>query len=101
MKERNTCNNCSKIVPWDSDSSTAYGCANPSDPEPYDPDFYCKKCAEKEYKRFSEKLQSLEKEKILEYHKPYWIMPNFALEAMKDNGWIMSEKAHHIKKIIK
>jgi len=101
MKERYTCDMCCKIVPWDSDSSTAYGCANPCDPEPYDPVFYCKKCCEKEYEMFSKKLKSLEEQGILEHHKPYWQMPNWCLRAMKDNGWVMSEKAHYIKKAIK
>lgn len=100
MKERHTCTYCSKIVPWDSDSSTAYGCANPCDPEPYDPVFYCKKCAEKGYESFSTRLKILEAENILEYHKPYWQMPNFIIKAMKDNNWVMSEKPHHIKKAL-
>lgn len=98
MKERNTCCICSKIVPWDADSSTSYGCANPGDPEPYDPDFYCKKHEEEKYRSFYEKLKSLEEQGIFEYHKPYWIMPSSIIRAMKDCDWVTAEKAHHIKK---
>jgi len=101
MKNRNTCYVCCKIVPWDSDSSTHYGCADPGDPEPYDPEFYCKKCANREYEDFSARLKRLESENIFEDHKPYWQMPNWCLKAMKDNGWVMSERAHHIKKLTK
>lgn len=98
MKERYTCDSCGKIVPWGADSSTEYGCANPCEPEPYDPVFYCKKCANKKYKEFCDKLKWLEDKGIFDYHKPYWIMPLFVISAMKDCGWVMSEKAHHIKK---
>lgn len=94
---RFTCCLCSKIVPWDSDSSTQYGCADPGEPEPYDPVFYCKKCAEKEYKDFSSKLKELKEKGVTEIHKPYWQMPLFVLKAMEENGWVISEKPHHIK----
>ena len=45
------CDGCNKFAtPFD--SYTPYGCANPTDPEPYDPVEYCEKCAEMNYQNY-------------------------------------------------
>jgi hypothetical protein len=43
------CDGCRKFASEPFDSYTPYGCANPADPEPYDPVEYCEKCAKQDY----------------------------------------------------
>ena len=45
------CDLCSKFMSEPYDSRTIFGCADPSAPEPYDPDEFCKKCSEARYKK--------------------------------------------------
>lgn len=61
------------------DVSTPYGCADPESPEPYDSDFWCGKCAKKEYKKCLELGVRMHN---------YWEKPKFQLKAMKKLGII-------------
>lgn len=49
--ERIKCGDCGKFIKEPYDSRTTFGCADPSAPEPYDPDFFCKKCSKKRYEK--------------------------------------------------
>ena len=44
------CCSCNKLVSYDADYSVPYGCADPENPEPYDPEYLCEEHAEEEYK---------------------------------------------------
>lgn len=68
------CRNCSKYCGYNADSGTQYGCADPGNPEPYDPIFWCKNCATIE---FENALKEGEKMYV------YWIMPNWQLRALE------------------
>ena len=92
----NKCNNCSKFVKYTADTGTYYGCADPEEPEPYDPIFWCEKCAQKEKDKYTTELCSSKKDEL---NKPFWMMPNWAINSMKEAGWIFSDKPHMIKKI--
>lgn len=67
------CAECGLFTTWEADSYIVMGCANPDAPEPYDPEYLCPKCAEKErdsfVKSFLEKgLPSYESRMF--YHSP-------------------------------
>lgn len=91
------CHRCEKIRRFIGpvDNGTRYGCADPESPEPYDPDFFCKPCARKEYQEAIIELQNSEGNTR---HKPWWIMPDFYSKAMQECGWVSTED-HLIKKI--
>ena len=85
----NNCNTCGKFVGYTTgDCGTRYGCADPGDPEPYDPEFWCKKCADKKY------IESLEKGKKMYL---YWCMPNWQIRALETLG--LKKENHKIVKI--
>jgi len=46
------CAVCNKFVSYDADSYIPYGCADPENPEPYDPSYLCSEHAEEEYKDY-------------------------------------------------
>ncbi len=78
------------------DQGTRYGCANPADPEPYDPEYWCKKCAKAEYQKYYKYLENSTATKL---GKPFWQMPSWAYKALVKAGWDYGE-THEIKKII-
>lgn len=92
------CVMCNKYVGYTADSGTRYGCSDPEAPEPFDPDFWCKKCAIKEKDALIKRLSNPELQKD---HKPYWIMPNWATEAMIECGWDCSKTPHTIERLLK
>ena len=49
--EQLKCSDCGKFIRQPFDQRTTFGCANPEAPEPYDPDYFCRKCATKMYKK--------------------------------------------------
>lgn len=49
--EQLKCSDCGKFIRQPFDQRTTFGCADPEAPEPYDPDYFCRKCATKMYKR--------------------------------------------------
>jgi len=71
------CQICGVYCGYSADSGTTYGCSDYDSPEPFDPDFWCKKCAKKEYKR-----ALVEGEKMY----VYWQMPNWQIKALKKLG---------------
>lgn len=74
MSNSPKCCNCGKFCGWMADNGIVYGCADPGAPEPYDPDYWCKKCAKKEYV-----TALIEKEKMYIYYQ----MPNWQIKALK------------------
>ena len=97
MKDwRPRCVKCSKYCGYLADMGNRYGCADPGDPEPYDPDYWCKVCAKKEE---AEMVKSLLENPNSKTHKPYWIMPHWANNALKKAGWGLSKEPHMIEKL--
>lgn len=80
---------CQRIKKYNGteDSGTVYGCADPESPEPYDPDFFCRRCATKEYKRIKENLLELIKKGATKSYKSWWEVPNFYVKAVEEAGW--------------
>jgi len=86
---------CNKYCGYMADNGTIYGCADPGDPEPYDPDYFCKKCATKEYERVKDKII---KNGEGRFSCSWWIVPNFVREALNDTGYEMirsSDNTHY------
>ena len=50
MDDRLRCYSCKKFLRIPYDSRTIFGCADPEAPEPYEPDFFCRKCSNKLHK---------------------------------------------------
>ena len=48
--EQPRCVRCGVFVGWDADNSTPFGCADPENPEPPDPEYLCRKHEQDEYK---------------------------------------------------
>lgn len=90
------CINCSKYCGYWADTGTIYGCADPGDPEPYDPYYWCKVCAEEQENKMINSLLENPNSKI---HKPYWIMPHWANNALEKAKWRLSKEPHMIEKI--
>lgn len=54
----NQCGHCYKFCTYEEmDSYTPFGCANPCDPEPYDPTYICAKCSDELYHDFVKKFE--------------------------------------------
>lgn len=74
----NKCDICGKFIKYGTgDCGTRYGCSNPSDPEPHDPDYWCDKCSEKYYNKAIEQGDKMQL---------YWEMPNWQQRALKALG---------------
>ena len=56
-KEQMKCSDCGKFIRRPFDQRILFGCSDPGAPEPYDPDYYCRKCATKMYKRLLERYR--------------------------------------------
>jgi len=50
MRDQIRCYSCGKFLRIPYDSRTIFGCSDQEAPEPYEPDFFCKKCSNKFYK---------------------------------------------------
>ena len=90
MSEILRCTNCGKFCGYNDDSGIPYGCLDPEVPEPRDPEYWCKKCSKKEYK----KALTLGKKMYL-----YWTMPYWQLKALKKLG--LEKVDHSLKEINK
>lgn len=74
------CIDCGRFVAYETmDSGTSYGCSDYEYPEPLDPQLWCDKCANKEYKECLKLGTSMHN---------YWEKPNFQIKAMKKLGII-------------
>ena len=73
------CSSCGVYCGYNSDNGTIYGCADPEAPEPYDPEYWCKKCAKTEYKKALKKGTDM---------YIYWKVPNWQAKALKRLGLI-------------
>lgn len=51
------CCYCGKFAGYLADQYTPFGCANPEEPEPYDPEYICKKCEKTDYKKWMKEFQ--------------------------------------------
>ena len=71
------CQICGVYCGYYADSGTVYGCSSYDPPEPFDPEFWCKKCATKEYQ---DSLKEGEKMYV------YWQMPMWQIKALKKLG---------------
>ncbi len=78
------CSDCNLFCGWAADNGTHFGCNDPEDPEPLDPDYFCSKCAEKEYTMLLTKLKARSEGKI---DMPWWIQPSWYDRAIKDSGY--------------
>ena len=65
------CCKCGRFVGWDADSGAYWGSSQ--DPEPPDPIYFCKRCAEKL------KLEAIQKGYTLNC---YWCKPKWQIEAI-------------------
>lgn len=54
---RSRCDYCYKYA-LIADSYTPFGCADPTDPEPYDPTDICGRCSEKDYQKWLQTLSA-------------------------------------------
>lgn len=87
------CSYCNQYVGYDfCDSGTRYGCSDPEEPEPYDPDLFCRPCGRKNYKETKEKA-------IKNGEGPWdcywWIKPIWYLKAIKDAGFILVKNNYY------
>lgn len=82
--EKPRCCNCGKYCGYMCDSGTYYGCADYENPEPLDPDFFCKKCARKEYNEVKKEILKTQHGAIFDCS--WWLWPNFLLRALKDTN---------------
>jgi len=72
------CKDCGLFIAYKGmDSGTPYGCSDYENPEPLDQEFWCSKCAKKEYKQCLKDGVNM---------MNYWEKPNFQLKAMKKLG---------------
>jgi hypothetical protein len=78
--DRPRCSVCGRFCSYADDSSIAYGCTNYDSPEPRDPDFYCKKCANEKYSSMVRELKQGKKVYI------YWQKPAWFTKALKATG---------------
>ena len=65
------------------DSRTVFGCADPENPEPYDPEHFCRKCSTKRYKDLLRRYQCC-------YRSGDWQKSDAEVRAAKESGlvWI-------------
>lgn len=77
------CCMCNKYCGYMADKGTPYGCKDPDWPEPLDPEYWCEKCAKKEYERALKDGMDM---------YLYWEVPLWQQKAMKKLGL---RKEHH------
>lgn len=85
------CDDCGKLASEPFDSETPYGCADPTDPVPYDPTEYCKTCAEKLYSYWQGRFKDGGRGGM-------WQKSNAEVRAAKEFGltWVHSPSLVHV-----
>jgi len=73
------CQTCGRYCGYGADNGIPYGCTDPGAPEPLDPEYWCKICAKKEYKK-----ALILKEKMY----VYWRMPDWQSKALEKLGLV-------------
>ena len=71
------CKVCGVYCGYSTDSGTIYGCSDYAEPALYDPEFWCKKCADKAYQKALTKGEKM---------YVYWQMPDWQKKALKKLG---------------
>lgn len=85
------CDRCGLYCGYRADNGTYYGCDDPENPEPFDPTYFCKKCARKEYKEMKDFCIKNGQGKI---SCIWWIKPEWYMKAIKDIGFELKNDAH-------
>lgn len=96
------CGDCGLFTSWRTfDSYIPMGCANPEDPEPYDPEYLCPKCATKRRSRYIQTF--LEKGLPSREMRTFYSSPLCFLEAksivrgMRKHGFPVPIRHHTVR----
>lgn len=100
------CCYCGKFAGYNADSFTPFGCADPSDPEPYDPEYICAKCEKIDYEKWLEdfgkgrtygnwcksrsETSAAEKMNLMWVHEPSYVDPRNGRHYF--NEWVPKDK---------
>lgn len=80
---------CGKYVGYQADNGTYYGCSDPESPEPYDPTYFCKTCANEEYYKM---IMFCELYDGKEFQCSWWIKPEWYMKAIKKSGYVLQKE---------